>query len=147
MKTYVVSSEAWYSRFGVYKSRKDCVEEILLSFDETSPEVPLRWYDFNGTSAVRLEVFSDNWEALEHPDFEGLFGTLLAYKGEGAVLIPSFVVGILKELGWEDKTERDRPNDEFALHHQAIDIAQKLVVQQPDEAIRLLAKILMEKEK
>lgn len=104
---YVVTHEAWYS--GAIGDRQEVMAGMYYPEDSgsgcTTGEFAFRQHS---DIAVRLEVFSDGWDALRVMDEE--FGLLraIAALDEGATL--DDVVGALSALGFVDLTERRDPS-------------------------------------
>lgn len=75
-------------------------------------ELALNWFKCGmfPEDTIALEVFDDGFSALKHlPGLIDLLDYTDAPHPEQFKVTPEFIIGKLKELGYEDMTERKRP--------------------------------------
>lgn len=119
-RQFIILSQAWYGQAAM--QGRSIVDEICLLLYEPGVahalELFITWYDLGPTSGCRegrinvprLEVFSTAWPALATcPAIRALLEALgqLAQRLETTTV--EEVAAVLKQLQWQDRTERTAP--------------------------------------
>lgn len=108
---FIITQEAWYSKTGPLSEREP---EIMIGdyTDEgCTGEFAIRWRDLDHgrrPPSPQLHMFNDCWEMI--PDLLPLF-TMLTDIGN-ANAAPEDVAVRLLDLGYEDITQREPPEEE-----------------------------------
>lgn len=113
-KSFTIFSEAWWPRHGVTLP-DNTLDEILIGSaiteaipqrdDDIRGEIAIRWTNLQGTTAIRLEIYSDSWKYFEAwPD---LFKDLAQLTNTN--ITPTQLGEWLKERDFIDATPRDEP--------------------------------------
>lgn len=86
----------------------DVLDEVMFGIyttdSGTTGEMAMRWYELDGVSTPRLEVFCDGWRVLS--TFSDLIAALAERDGQD--ITPEQFCALLVSLGFEDRTEATR---------------------------------------
>ncbi len=111
---YTIFNEAWYAdaarngrhtdeiMFGLYAVDADGNSEGCIG------EMAMRWYQLGNIRSPRLEVYNDAWAVLA--GLPALIAHLAAHDNQD--ITPEQFAVILDRCGFEDRTQRTRPDDE-----------------------------------
>lgn len=102
-KAFQIPYEAWYADTSVKPFER---EHIMIGFyyenDGTEGEFRVEWSDIG----IKLKAYSDSWEALSKmPELIELLAKIDREKKEPTI---KEFAEMLKELGYQDITERER---------------------------------------
>lgn len=111
MKTFIVSHETWYA-----KASKIFLPEINIvethSEGGCAFEFNIVWKNIGVGLFPKLEMFDDSWAAFrEYPE---LFKQLASWESIVPPQ-PENIIQILKDLGFEDVTERKNPKEDTSI--------------------------------
>lgn len=105
------TSQAWYAR--AVMRGADWYDEVTFGdYPEgggtVHGEMAMRWYtigynEAGGRPTGRLEVYADSWRLL------ATFSDVIAALGQRDKLTPEEFCALLREHGFQDRTQRERP--------------------------------------
>lgn len=111
-KGYIIVQEAWYAEFAI-KSGPSYAQVLVGIFDKNDDlkgDVLFSWETYEMT----LKIFQSSWRILER--MPELMRVLEKYSRQNVMPTVTEFTGNLRQIGYEDFTERERPQKKKKIY-------------------------------